>query len=75
MYRNVPFNTGRTVLLSQCLVRDEINEWLIGYIGSEQEQQVFGLVAIGMYSIEGLLLKIEAPGLLQCIAPTCNILM
>lgn len=40
IYRNVPINSGRTVLLSQCHVRDEINEYLVGYVGSEQDQQV-----------------------------------
>jgi len=61
IYRNVPINTGRTVLLSQYRVRDEINEWLVGYTGYEPQQQVIGLVVTGMHSIEGFAVKNGSP--------------
>lgn len=40
IYRCIPVSTGRTVPLTQSRIKDEINESLVSFIGTEQEQQV-----------------------------------
>jgi len=39
IYRCIPVSTGRTVPLTQSRIKDEINESLVSFIGTEQEQQ------------------------------------
>ncbi|RMX47129.1 hypothetical protein pdam_00018677 [Pocillopora damicornis] len=39
IYKNVPINTGKTGLLTQHHVRDDINKCIVSYLGTEQQQQ------------------------------------
>ena len=44
IYKNVPINTGKTGLLMQHHVRDDINKCLVSYLGTEQQQQVSAFI-------------------------------
>ena len=44
IYKDVPTNAGKTSLLTQHHVRDDINKCLASYLGTEQQQQVSAFI-------------------------------
>ena len=44
IYKDVPINAGKTGLLMQHHVRDDINKCIVSYLGTEQQQQVSAFI-------------------------------
>ena len=44
IYKDVPTNDGKTSLLMQHHVRDDINKCIVSYLGTEQQQQVSAFI-------------------------------
>ena len=44
IYKDVPTNAGKTGLLTQHHVRDDINKCIVSYLGTEQQQQVSAFI-------------------------------
>ena len=44
IYKDVPTNDGKTSLLTQHHVRDDINKCIVSYLGTEQQQQVSAFI-------------------------------